>query len=376
LYTDYNSNLVARALTIVWLIRKLLSGELNSLKMVPEMKIVTTVGVNDLLGMYIASAALGAALELGLFWRLAEEPMAAEDVTKAFGIPFNRCQFWLELLTGLGLLERRGETYGTSSTARTAILKAYSQETWAFLAQEAREGYLAGNDLSLHISHSDSVWAAQGLELHDYIAQMMKSPERARRFTRVVCEVHRPFAEKLAQTLDMTGVRRLMDLGGGSGVVSLALLKRHSNLTAVVVDIANVCDAGREIAAQTMMTERISYHAANFLQDELPTGFDMVLECDVGVYTEELFRKVRSCLNPGGRIVIVDWLVQPGREPSLQRRMDAFLSSLRTPGFATTTAAEVQDLLVRVGFHQISQETIEHSTRVHEESTVVILAYK
>lgn len=154
------------------------------------------------------------------------------------------------------------------------------------------------------------------------------------------------------------------------------MLKHHPNLTAVVVDIANVCDAGREIAAQTMVTERISYHVANFLQDELPTGFDMVLECDVGVYTEELFRKVRNCLNPVGRVVIVDWLAQPGREPSLERRMDAFLSSLRTPGFATATAAEVQDLLVRVGFHHISQKTIEYSTRVHEESTVVILAHK
>jgi len=333
------------------------------------MKIATTEDVSKLLGMYIASVALGAALELGLFWRLAEEPMAAEDVTKAFGIPFNRCQCWLELLTGLGLLKRLGETYATSSTAHTAILKAYSKETWTLLAQERRERYPAGNDLSLHIPHSDSVWAAQGLEPPDYVAQMMKSPERARSFTRMLYEIHRPLAEKLAQNLDTTGVRRLMDLGGGSGVVSLSLLKRHSNLTAVVVDIANVCDAGREIAAQTTMAERIGYHAANFLQDELPTGFDVVLECDVGIYTEELFRKVWSCLNPGGRVVIVDWLAQPRREPSLQRRMGAFLSSLRTPGFVTTTAAEVQGLLVRVGFHHISEKIIE-------DSTVIILAHK
>lgn len=39
-------------------------------------------------------------------------------------------------------------------------------------------------------------------------------------------------------------MRRLMDLSGGSGVVSQALLQRHPELTAAVVDIANVC-AGR-----------------------------------------------------------------------------------------------------------------------------------
>ena len=152
----------------------------------------TTEDINQLLKMYLASAALGAALELRLFWRLAEKPAGVGSISQTFGIPFNRCRSWLELLVGLGLLEHRGETYAPSSTARNAILKAYSQETWAFLAQEAREQYLAGRDLTSNISHSDSVWVAQGLKVPSYVAQMAKSPERARRFTRMLYEIHRP----------------------------------------------------------------------------------------------------------------------------------------------------------------------------------------
>ena len=338
--------------------------------MVPDMKLATTDDVNQLLRMYyIASAALGTALELRLFWQLAEKPAGVEGISQAFGIPFERCRSWLELLTGLGLLERQDETYAPSSTARTAILEVDSPEIWALLAQEARERYPAGNDLTLHISHSDSVWVAQGLEAPDYVAQMVGSSERARRFTRMLYAIHRPLAEKLAETLDMTGVRRLMDLGGGSGVVSLALLRRHSKLTTVVVDIANVCDTGREIAAETPMAERITYHAADFLQDELPTGFDMVLECDVGIYTEELFQKVHSGLNTGGQLVIVDWLAQPGRQPSLQQLIEDFLSSLGTPGFTITTNAEVKNLLIQAGFQHISEQTLK-------DGAVVIQAYK
>lgn len=322
------------------------------------MKPATTDEVNQLLKMYLASAALGAALELRLFWRLAEKPADVEGISQAFGIPFNRCRSWLELLTSLNLLERQDESYAPSSTARTAILETYSQETWAFLAQEARAQYLAGNDLTLHISHPSSVWVAQGLEKPNYVAQMAKNPERARRFTRMLYEIHRPLAEKLAETLDLTGVRRLMDLGGGSGVVSLALLRRHSQLTAVVVDIANVCDTGKEIAAETPMAERITYHAADFLQDELPTGFDMVLECDVGIYTEELFRELHACLNAGGQLVILDWLAHQGCQSSLQRLTNVFLSSLGTSGFTTATDAEVQNLLVQAGFHHVSEQTL------------------
>jgi spermidine synthase len=176
-------------------------------------------------------------------------------------------------------------------------------------------------------------------------------------------------ADKLAQTIDMVGVRRLMDLGGGSGVVSLALLRHHPDLTAVVVDIENVCHAGREIAAKTPMTNRITYHPANFLQDPLPTGFDMVLECDVGVYTEELFHKLHTSLNAGGRLVIVDWLIQPDRQQSFWRLCTAFLSSLGTFEFSNQTSEEVQKLLFQAGFHDISAETLENNT-------VVIQAHK
>ena len=82
----------------------------------------------------------------------------------------------------------------------------------------------------------------------------------------------------------------MLDLGGGSGVVSLALLRKQHDLTSVVVDVENVCQAGREIASENKLEKRITYLAADFLQDDLPTGFDMVMLCDVGSFSEILFR--------------------------------------------------------------------------------------
>ncbi|MDI6895494.1 MAG: methyltransferase [Bacillota bacterium] len=322
------------------------------------MKLTTTADVLDLLGTCLVSAAVAAALESQLFWRLAEQPQTVGSVSEALGIPLKRCHHWLELLAGLGLLQRRDEAYVPSPTARAAILDAYSPETWALLAEESRERYPAGQDLAHHIGRPGSVWEAQGRRPPDYVAQMAQSPERARRFTRMLYEIHRPLAAELAETLDMTGVRRLMDLGGGSGVVSLALLNRHPDLTAVVVDIANVCVAGREICATSPAAERLAYHAADFLQDELPSGFDMVLECDVGIYGEALFRKLRTVLNPGGRLVIVDELAHPARVPSLSRLIHAFRASLADPDSTTPTAAEVQSLLTQAGFRLVPEQIL------------------
>lgn len=344
------------------------------------MQVNTTDDVFDLMDGYIPSAALNAALELGLFWRIAAQPMDAAALGQALGIPAQRCQYWLQLLSTIGLVDSGPEGYAPSPAARSAILDAYSQDAWAFLAREARERFPAILDLALHLREPGSVWAAQGWTPPDYFALLVESPERARGFTRMLYELHLPLAEDLAGFLDMTGVDRLMDLGGGSGVMSLALLRRYPHLTAVVVDIPNVCAAARQLVREVVrevgvqnarhaageeapvhpLEGRIAYHAADFIQDELPTGFDMVLECDVGAYSEDLFRKIRPALNAGGRLVIVDQFAQEeGLAPwNPPYPLWAFLGSLEDPDAGRPTAAEIEARLVRSGFRLLSTEPL------------------
>ena len=95
------------------------------------MRVTTTEEVQDLLQAFIDSAALGAALERGLFWELAEEPQTALEVALGLLMPLRRCRYWLDLLVRLGLLTCEGDRYAPSAEARGAILEAYSRETWA-----------------------------------------------------------------------------------------------------------------------------------------------------------------------------------------------------------------------------------------------------
>jgi hypothetical protein len=301
---------------------------------------------------YIDSVALNTALELGLFWRLAESPQSTEGVGRSLDIPPQRCGPWLELLADMGYLERKGEQYATSEAARAAILDAYSRESWSHLAEEERLRYPFGADLARHIGHPLSVWAAQNHMPHHYLTSIREDPAFAGRFTVMLYELHLAVAEEIAATLDMAGVRRLMDLGGGSGVISLALLRQYPELSAVVVDHPHVCAAGREIAAARPEGDRIVYQAGDFLHDELPAGCDMALLCDVGLFSETLFRKVWCALAAGGRLVIIDDLESPQRAPSYNYRRYAFYQSmtLYAPSAVRPPISRVQLLLARAGF--------------------------
>jgi ubiquinone/menaquinone biosynthesis C-methylase UbiE len=173
----------------------------------------------------------------------------------------------------------------------------------------------------------------------------------------------------------MTGVHRLMDLGGGSGVMSLALLRQHPQLTSVVVDIDNVCAAGREIAAEHPATDRITYFAADFLRNKLPGDFDMVLECDVGAYDETLFRKLRAALNSGGRLVIVDQLAPTKGVAPACRLQWAFQGSLVNPESTFPTVAGIQTCLTQAGFQLLSKGTLSKGWVVIEARTRQGLAF-
>lgn len=293
-------------------------------------------------------AAVGAALELGLFWVLDHGALDAEGVEGVLGIPAVRAGHWLRLLASLGFIEATPGGFVPSERCRSAVLGTHSRETWAMLALEAREGVMPLVDLPerLLVAASPERAAMRAA----YVDRMVEDPGRARRFTRMLAELHEPLAEALAGCLDLRGTHRLMDLGGGSGVVSMALLRRWPDLVATVIDIEGVCRVGREMARRKGLDARLDFVALDIQADPLPLGFDAVLECDVGIYDMGLFARVHEALGSGGRFLIVDDLAPSEGFLDLARVRWAFQRSLADPGFVVSTIDTVVGCLRQARF--------------------------
>jgi hypothetical protein len=315
------------------------------------MKVESTSDVFEVLEAYVPSALLGLALEKGLFWKLEASAMTASEIAEGYAIPLMRCRYWLDFLVDLGLLSCHENKYGPSEIASSAILSAHSRHAWQNIANESRDSYPYLVDLPSSITNPGSAIRAQGIESSNYVEKMRDDPERAVRFTRMLLEFHRSLADDLGEALDTKKVKRLMDLGGGSGIMSNAILSRNPEIRSTIVDLENVCHAGKEVVGDFPSADRIDYFAADFMTDELPTGFDMILECDVCIYEEALFKKLRSCLNPGGRLVIVDqFALEAGTVPHGRPLAWGFLDSMEDPTYTFPTEADVKNLLAKTGF--------------------------
>ncbi len=311
----------------------------------------TKEDIYNLLSASTASAAFGAAIKSGLLWMLADRSMSGEEVSRTLGIPGKRGHYWLQYLQSLGILEEVPQGYIPSAVVSSVILGTYSRESWQHLVIDEQEKNVCVHGLPDLIGTPGSLWRAQGLEEPiDYVDRMRASPARAREFTRMLFEVHQNLANKVAELLDLTGFERMLDLGGNSGVVSMALLRRYPALTSTVVDIESVCAAGREIAEEQGFSGRITYHPAEFGEDEFPSGFDLVLQCDVAVYDVGLLRKIYRSLKPGGRFILVDHF-SPAVNLAPPTRLEwTFLDSLHDPNFSFPTLDEFILRLDQVGF--------------------------
>ncbi|MHA1960742.1 MAG: methyltransferase family protein [Candidatus Thorarchaeota archaeon] len=91
-----------------------------------------------LLNSSVDSAALGVAIELGLFWLLDKESRTANEIAQELGMPRNRCHLWLEHLRNVGFLDKTEDCYVSSSFALETVIETYTRNSWSLLEQEAR----------------------------------------------------------------------------------------------------------------------------------------------------------------------------------------------------------------------------------------------
>lgn len=105
--------------------------------------------------------------------------------------------------------------------------------------------------------------------------------------------------------------KRLLDIGGGHGLYSLAFSSKYPKLTATVFDFPQALNSARAYIAASGMDDRVSVQEGDFLKDDLGRGYDVTLLFNIvhGFSPEQnrtIINKAVSTLNPRGMIVLAE----------------------------------------------------------------------
>lgn len=122
-------------------------------------------------------------------------------------------------------------------------------------------------------------------------------------------------ANELAKKLTFPqSPHHILDIGGGHGLYSIKVCEVNPKLQSTIFDIPQSIPFGKEMVQQHQLTKRIRFQEGDLEKGPFPKGFDTVFLFSIihGYHEEflvDLFQKVHSILNPSGRVIILDLLV-------------------------------------------------------------------
>ncbi len=271
------------------------------------------------------SAAMAVAVRAGLFDFLARaqqdgvQGLSLDALQSEMGWSERGTRSMLGALTAMGLTQAGPEGYCATPEALRSLTRDTPGSLWGlidmevdhFLSPKALLDALSKDDASVY--GEDDPW-----EAHE------KDPAKARAFTAAMHSVSERPAVGFAEHVDLSSTKRLLDVGGGSGALSIALARANPTLQCVIWDIAPVCPLAEEYIAAAGLAEQVTAAVGNMFGESYPEGYDAILFSQIlhdwnHKTGTELLAKACAALPPGGQILIHEKLVEDedadGTEP-------------------------------------------------------------
>jgi SAM-dependent methyltransferase len=302
--------------------------------------------LEDVRGFFKSRVILTAA-ELDLFTRLEKGQATAGHLAQELGCDQRSLTRLLDCLVALQLLSKQESVYQTSE--RGALLSAEHPETEL--------------PMVLHLSGLWETWSG--------LTETLKTGENPRRkpvahrgkdslkdFIGAMHVVGRSLSNEIADSYDLANFNKLLDIGGATGTYTMAFLEKNPEMTAVLFDLPDVIPWAEERLESEGLLGRVELVAGDFYHDELPKGCDLALLSAIIHQNSpqenlDLYRKIHQALVPGGKLLIRDHVMDPGRTFPPQGTLFAINMLVNTKGGDTYTFEEIEDALETVGFERV-----------------------
>ncbi len=305
---------------------------------------------------FMASKAMFAGLHLDVFTHLATGPKTCEKLSEVVGVPANRVVTLMTALNGIGLVERDDNLYANSPGAE------------AFLSRESK--YEFGDYLRFQIDQQMYPFLGQLNEVLDgslssdavdSYQHWMSDPEQAALYSNAQHAGSLGPGRTIARTVDLSKAKTLLDVGGGTGAMTIRLLEANPDLTSTIIDFPNVSEIGWRFITEANMINRVRYIPSNALTVEWPNEQDAILMSYLfsGIPGDEVPRLVKyafDCLAPGGKFLVHDFMVEDDRTGPVLAALWQLQHMAFTPDAHSVTAGWLKTEMEKVGFVDVQDD--------------------
>ncbi len=318
-----------------------------------------TATAADLQGLYgilngpVRAKLLLAGIELGVFQCLAA-PASVQEVAATLHSHPENTRLFLDGLTAVGLLKKRRGRYQNTDIAQKVLIReapVYLGQLLTMMAPDLPlETLLSlvrqGPPEKKSDMGSEGIWASYAVNMANY--------QRA--------GLARQAVDIVSQLPGFYTFQKMLDLGGGPGIVCLAVTAASPAMAGVIFDRPAVTKVAETFIQTYQMEDRVSTMAGDYMHDPIGEGYDLVWTSatlnfagnDLDIPVKKIFR----ALKPGGAFVsLTDGLTGERTVPE-EFVLSNLSNALMGHDFGIDQG-KIAQTMERVGFSRISSRTVD-----------------
>jgi len=291
--------------------------------------------------------------ELDIFTNIDEAGATNNQIANKLQLDEHACERLLNALVSLSFLTKQNQLFFNT------------QDSFTFLSKKSPE-YLGG---LMHSNHLWNTWSS--------LTQVIKTGTSAHpdeinargedwlfSFINAMHDRAKKQAPPQIANIDLSGVKSVLDVGGGSGAYSMSFVSRKPDIEAIVFDLTNVIPITKKFIEKEGFTNKIQTYTGDYTKDDLPNGFDLVflsaiIHSNSLEVNRDLIKKCFGALNKNGRIIIQDWIMNNDRTQPTSGAIFAINMLVGTEAGDCFTEEEVTDMLNASGFKNITRIEFE-----------------
>ncbi|MGB8490676.1 MAG: methyltransferase, partial [Bacteroidales bacterium] len=221
--------------------------------------------IREFAASFQKSRILLSGIELDIFTNIDKSGTPNNQIAHTLHLDERACERLLNALTSLGFLAKREGLFFNTEESFTFLSKKSSEymgglmhsnhlwNTWSNLTQVVKTGYSA---------HPEEINVRGEEWLFAFINAMH---DRAKKQ-----------APHQLENIDLSEVKSILDIGGGSGAYSMEFVSKRPEIEATIFDLPNVVPITKRFIEKEGYSDRLKIHPGDYTIDDLPKGFDLV----------------------------------------------------------------------------------------------------
>jgi ubiquinone/menaquinone biosynthesis C-methylase UbiE len=312
--------------------------------------------IRELANSFRESRTLLTAFELKMFTVLDKHMMTSDEVAQKINANQRSTDRLLNALCAMGILKKvHGKFYNTDLASKYLI--------------EGKPEFMGG------LYHTNNLWDTWSnltnsvIKGSSFISDKNKT-EKDDWVKYFIGAMHYRGVNQgkiLAMMIDLTNVKRMLDVGGGSAAFSMEIVKKNPAINAVVLDLPYVIPLTKKYISESGLSDKFNFIEGDYLTKDFEGKYDLILLSaivHINNYEQNkmLIKKCADALNKNGMIIISDFVMDDDRTKPHHGALFSLNMLVGTANGDTYTEKEIREWFESAGLTKIERKNTSFGT--------------